>query len=292
MVKSLSCWKRERGGLGRDRLRPPGDLDPNPLLPHERGHQPRLFPLLPQTPAASRPVAEPATASLHPQRVAPAPTSRQGCSSPGLRRGLTAAREGAYGRSTLQSEEGFLSRGGDSCCVEEGVPRSSPGEGGSRAQWLAQALVSNTRGQERDSALAQRSVTAAVEQPSREELAREAAQKSAIAESIIAREEGGSGRAFDSIFRPQVSQGLAALPLTLLEAKTRRDGLGRYNLGDPQADLVYTPVTPRRIIDTCLSGGPMDRERRGISWSPPPTTAGREEAPPPAEFPMVPARRP
>ena len=101
------------------------------------------------------------------------------------------------------------------------------------------------------------SVTAAVEQPSGEELAREAAQKEAIAESIIAREEAASGRAFDPGFRAQVNRGLASLPLTLLEAQTQRSGLGPYNLGDTQADLVYTPVTPCRIIDTRRAGGPI-----------------------------------
>ena len=35
------------------------------------------------------------------------------------------------------------------------------------------------------------------------------------------------------------------------------DGKGPGNLGDSQADLVYSPVAPCRIIDTRLAGGPI-----------------------------------
>ena len=85
--------------------------------------------------------------------------------------------------------------------------------------------------------------------------AQEAAHKEAIAESIIAREEAASGRAFDPGFRAQVKNGLASLSLTALESQTQQSGLGLSILGDTQADLVYTPVTPCRIIDTRLAVG-------------------------------------
>jgi trimeric autotransporter adhesin len=79
------------------------------------------------------------------------------------------------------------------------------------------------------------------------------AQKEAIAESILAREEARSGREFDPAFRAKARQTLAALPLAALESQ--ESGLGLDSLGDSQADLVYTPVTPCRIIDTRLAGG-------------------------------------
>ncbi len=60
-------------------------------------------------------------------------------------------------------------------------------------------------------------------------------QTEAVAESIVAREEAAS---------EFVSQ-------------TGEDGLGLNDLGDSQADLVYTPVTPCRIIDTRLAGGAL-----------------------------------
>ena len=113
------------------------------------------------------------------------------------------------------------------------------------------ALVSGAHGQELGSS------PIGLEQLSPEEKARERAQKEAIAESIVAREELAAGRAFDPGFRAQVSRGLASLPLTTVEAQMQRPGLGPYILGDTQADLVYTPVTPCRIIDTRLAGGPI-----------------------------------
>src|SRR6266571_4463186 len=93
-------------------------------------------------------------------------------------------------------------------------------------------------------------LTAVVEQPGGEE--------QAIAELIITREEAASGRAFDPLFRAQVKADLASRSLEQLAAVQKR-GTGLLpspnNLGDSQADLVYTPVIPCRIIDTRLAGG-------------------------------------
>jgi hypothetical protein len=91
----------------------------------------------------------------------------------------------------------------------------------------------------------------------REDQAQEAGHKAALAESIIAREESASGRAFDRAFRAGVSSRLAAQSLAALESQrdTGAGGLGPKLLGDSQADLVYTPVTPCRIIDTRIAGG-------------------------------------
>ena len=83
------------------------------------------------------------------------------------------------------------------------------------------------------------------------------AQVQAAAESIVVREEVLSERAFDPVFRVKARELLAALPLAELVAQTGDDGLGLNALGDTQADLVYTPVTPCRIIDTRLGGGIM-----------------------------------
>ena len=84
-------------------------------------------------------------------------------------------------------------------------------------------------------------------------------QVQAVAESIVAREETLSEREFDPVFRAKAKELLAALPLAELVAQTGDDGLGLNALGDTQADLVYTPVTPCRIIDTRLGGGIIGR---------------------------------
>jgi hypothetical protein len=85
----------------------------------------------------------------------------------------------------------------------------------------------------------------------------DAAQKEAVAESIVAREEAGSGREFDAVFRARAKELLASLPLAELSSPTGEEGLGLSSLGDSQADLVYTPITPCRIIDTRRAGGPI-----------------------------------
>jgi hypothetical protein len=85
------------------------------------------------------------------------------------------------------------------------------------------------------------------------------AERLAIAEGVIAREEAASERTFDPSFRAKTLERLAALPVdALLQAQTRdTGGLGLNVLGDSQADLVYTPVTPCRIIDTRVAGGTL-----------------------------------
>ena len=79
--------------------------------------------------------------------------------------------------------------------------------------------------------------------------------KLAIAESVIAREEAVSERVFDPSFRAKAKELLTALPLAALASQTGENGLGLNRLGDSQADLVYTPLTPCRIVDTRLAGG-------------------------------------
>jgi hypothetical protein len=86
-------------------------------------------------------------------------------------------------------------------------------------------------------------------------LQQEWAEKLAMAEAVIAREEAASGRAFDRRFRTRAKMTLASLPTAALESRTQPGGLETSRLGDSQTDLVYTPVIPCRIIDTRLAGG-------------------------------------
>jgi hypothetical protein len=90
-------------------------------------------------------------------------------------------------------------------------------------------------------------------------LAQAEGDRLAVAESVIAREEAASGREFDPAFRAKAAARLAALPEDALSlAQQGESGLGLNVLGDSQADLVYTPVTPCRIVDTRVAGGPLN----------------------------------
>ncbi len=85
-------------------------------------------------------------------------------------------------------------------------------------------------------------------------------EKARIAGEIVAREQEASGRPFDAAFLDQMRGNLANLSLEqLAEVQQRASGLLPIPniLGSTQADLVYTPVTPCRIIDTRSSGGPI-----------------------------------
>jgi hypothetical protein len=82
------------------------------------------------------------------------------------------------------------------------------------------------------------------------------AEREVLAESLLAREEAESGRAFDSSFRAESLRKLASRPLAELEAiQSQGTGIGTSAYGDSAADLVFTPVTPCRIVDTRLAGG-------------------------------------
>ena len=94
----------------------------------------------------------------------------------------------------------------------------------------------------------------------------ERAQKEPLAESIIAREEMQSGREFDPVYRAQAKQALVSLSLSALEAQDSQGGFVTNALGDSQADLVYTPVTPCRIIDTRLAGGALAMGQSRDFW--------------------------
>ena len=81
-------------------------------------------------------------------------------------------------------------------------------------------------------------------------------ESGAIAQSIVDREQAASARTFDPGFRAEALRRLASMPSAQLDAiQGQNGGLGTSAYGDSQADLVYTPVTPCRIIDTRLAGG-------------------------------------
>jgi hypothetical protein len=83
-------------------------------------------------------------------------------------------------------------------------------------------------------------------------------ERARIAGEIVAREQEASGRPFDAAFLDRIRGNLANLSLEqLAEVQQRASGLLPIpNLpGATQADLVYTPITPCRIIDTRLGGG-------------------------------------
>jgi hypothetical protein len=116
-------------------------------------------------------------------------------------------------------------------------------------------LVSSARGQ--DHGGPDKTSVAAAEAGSRQAATELLAQKEALAESIVSRAEMDSARAFDATFRAQAKQELVSRSLSDLEAQKSRGGLGQSTLSDTQSDLVYTPVTPCRIFDTRIAGGPM-----------------------------------
>jgi hypothetical protein len=95
----------------------------------------------------------------------------------------------------------------------------------------------------------------------REMVALDKEARVAAAESIVAREEAATGRAFDPGFRAEVLKKLASRTLSELEsAQSQSDaGLGIVPMayGSSALDLVYTPVTPCRIVDTRAAGGPI-----------------------------------
>jgi len=92
-------------------------------------------------------------------------------------------------------------------------------------------------------------------------------EKARMAELIIAREEEASGRPFDAAFLDRIRGDLATRSLEeLVGVQNRASGLlpipnilgaSQAALGASQADLVYTPITPCRIIDTRAAGGPI-----------------------------------
>jgi hypothetical protein len=87
------------------------------------------------------------------------------------------------------------------------------------------------------------------------------ADREAAAESIVARQEAAMGRTFDPAFRAEAISKLASRTLSELKAIQSQSGAALGIVpeayGSPLSDLVFTPVTPCRIIDTRVAGGPI-----------------------------------
>ena len=95
------------------------------------------------------------------------------------------------------------------------------------------------------------------------------AQKKAMAEGLVNRQEALTGRAFDAAWKEQQAQHLTSFSINeLMNIQMRDTGLVKSLepgpaglLGDSGVDLIYTPVTPCRIIDTRLAGGFLSTQR-------------------------------
>jgi hypothetical protein len=81
----------------------------------------------------------------------------------------------------------------------------------------------------------------------------QAEQNALLAESIVASRESAMGRSFDPVYRASLKNSLASLPTKEIESLQYAGSegrLGRSTVGDSNADLLYTPVTPCRLFDT------------------------------------------
>jgi hypothetical protein len=94
------------------------------------------------------------------------------------------------------------------------------------------------------------------------------ARRQELVPRILDARAAASGRAMSPQLRGALAGKLMAVPVAALEALLRGGGIGDIEalgrtgagprvLGDTAADLVFTPVTPCRIIDTTLAGGPI-----------------------------------
>lgn len=100
---------------------------------------------------------------------------------------------------------------------------------------------------------------------SEQEAIREAAQRQALAAQVVQSWEAVQSRAVDVAWKDGLRARLAE-QFTLAElqavstgslpqARPPADGATANRLGDSQADLVYTPVAPCRVVDTRIAGG-------------------------------------
>jgi hypothetical protein len=94
------------------------------------------------------------------------------------------------------------------------------------------------------------------------------ARRQELIPQILDAREAASSRGMSPQLRGALAGLLASVPAPSLEAFDRVGGLGDIEalvrstagprvLGDTGADLVFTPVTPCRIIDTTIAGGPI-----------------------------------
>lgn len=86
-----------------------------------------------------------------------------------------------------------------------------------------------------------------------------AAQRGALAESILATKEAARGEGFDAAIRADLKRRMETLSVEQLAALAEKGALADIPsvLGAASNDLVYTPVTPCRVFDSRVSqGGP------------------------------------
>jgi hypothetical protein len=94
------------------------------------------------------------------------------------------------------------------------------------------------------------------QQMQQEALARDAAHKQELINTVLSARETASARAFTAELRRSLTDKLSMASTSSLEAFAEAGGLGNIDalvtntLGDSAADLAFTPVAPCRIIDT------------------------------------------
>jgi len=98
--------------------------------------------------------------------------------------------------------------------------------------------------------------------------AREPARRQELTQSILAARQAASGRRFSERLRASMADKLALLTPDQLEGLANAGALGDIDalvretvgpraLGDTDADLVFTPVSPCRIVNTTVTGSPI-----------------------------------
>jgi hypothetical protein len=89
------------------------------------------------------------------------------------------------------------------------------------------------------------------------------ARKQALIAEVLSARETASGRKFSPALRGSLADKMSSVPTASLEAFANAGGLGNMGalvpnaLGDAAADLVFTPVTPCRIVNTVTTATPL-----------------------------------
>jgi hypothetical protein len=96
-----------------------------------------------------------------------------------------------------------------------------------------------------------------------EAAAQETARQQELVSSVIAAREAAAARKFSPALRASLMTRLSSAPASALETFANAGGLGNTNalvpnvFGAAAADLVFTPVTPCRIVNTVAIGTPL-----------------------------------
>jgi len=115
--------------------------------------------------------------------------------------------------------------------------------------------------------------------PQAEARVQETARRAALADAILTARQTASGRAFGATLRSSLKQRLVLLPTDDLEAFLNAGGLGNIEaalenrgipnaVSNPRGDMVYTALTPCRIVDTRSGGsGPLRAGERRLYFA-------------------------